>query len=461
MLRSYFENSQMYVMFLLWFVAGYFGGILAAAIILPSLFLLCKNDRFWEALIGLFFLIILSDNLEARTEFAQTLKGPYLLLLGLLVMVQGKRAMPSILIVSFFSIYFIVAIFCLQYSETFIVSLQKTVSYILLFLIVPNIVLVEYQQRGKDIFVDLASFMMFIMIVSIFMVYLFPDLGVSHGGRWRGMLGNPNGLGLLLIVSYLFFEVTRRIFPGLYSRPFQYVFYALVFILVIKTGSRNAMLSIGLFWLTFIMFSVNTGLGILFILAVIPFFNEVYEWLLGFVQTLGYGEELRVDSLESGSGRLIAWQFAWENIQKDTFILGKGIGYDEYLMRSNYKMLSMLGHEGGVHNTYLIIWLNTGLIGLISFFAGFLALFIRGRMLNSMSLPVMFAVMVSINFEPWLASSLNPFTMIFLIILTLLVYPIFYSEKESTEKPEPQPQKNTPLGAFTMQIKNEFRQEIE
>src|SRR5690606_21275266 len=143
-------------------------------------------------------------------------------------------------------------------------------------------------------------------------------------------------------------------------------------------------------------------------------------------------KSFRLETLQQGSGRTIAWEFAWKNIQESLFI-GKGIGYDEYLMRENREFLSKAGHEGGVDNTYLIVWLNTGLIGLLAFLRGVFLLFIKGAKNNSYAFPALFAILLSINFEPWLAASLNPFTSMFLIIVTLLTAPIFNEEYTNDE----------------------------
>jgi len=148
----------------------------------------------------------------------------------------------------------------------------------------------------------------------------------------------------------------------------------------------------------------------------------VSQNLLAIISYLGLEEYLRVETLEEGSGRLIAWQFAWENIQ-DSMLIGKGFMYDLILMRTNFDWLSRAGHEGGVHNSYLILWLNTGLLGIVFFFRAFFLLFLRAAKLNAVAIPAMVAVMFSIFFEPWLAASLNPYTIVFLVVLTILSSP--------------------------------------
>jgi O-antigen ligase len=92
--------------------------------------------------------------------------------------------------------------------------------------------------------------------------------------------------------------------------------------------------------------------------------------------------------------------------------------------------------EGGVHNSYLILWLNTGLIGVIVYFRSFFLSFFKANKNTKLAFPIMFSVMFSINFEPWLMSSLNPFTIGFLLILTLMTEDIFQNAPSINESDE-------------------------
>src|SRR5690606_33947912 len=164
------------------------------------------------------------------------------------------------------------------------------------------------------------------------------------------------------------------------------------------------------------IFKFSPVLGFIGFIGVLFFINSITDLTISIIIELGLGDTFRIETLEEGSGRFLAWDFAWQRIQHYYFI-GRGFGYDEHLMRSNFNYLSRLGHEGGVHNTYLILWLNTGLIGLAMFLRGFFLNFISAAKKTTIALPVMFTVMFSIMFEPWLAASLNPYTSLFIIAL--------------------------------------------
>ncbi|MCB0482743.1 MAG: hypothetical protein KDC83_15040, partial [Flavobacteriales bacterium] len=74
-----------------------------------------------------------------------------------------------------------------------------------------------------------------------------------------------------------------------------------------------------------------------------------------------------------------------------------------------------------VHNTYLILWLNNGIVGLIAFAFGLVTAFVKASKNSYLAFPVLFAALFQANFEPWLAASLNPYTIVFFFLIPLLL----------------------------------------
>ena len=155
------------------------------------------------------------------------------------------------------------------------------------------------------------------------------------------------------------------------------------------------------------------------------------------VFALGLQDYMRVETLEDGSGRYFAWRFAWEKIQ-DFFLMGGGFANDEYIMRQHYPYLRSMGHHGGVHNSYLTMWFNMGLIGVLIYFRSFILIFIKSSKKVKVAFPIMFSVMFSILYESWINGSLNPFTITLLISMTMISEPeiINWSEYEAEEEEE-------------------------
>lgn len=421
------RQYQLYGLFVLWFITGFYLGIFASIIIIPSLLLLVKIKEYWWAVIGLIILMIFSDNRNIDLSFAQNLKGAYFILLSILCfgVVKPFQRNP---IIQYFALFFIILAICVFRSDILFTAFQKTISYFLLFLVIPAILIYEVEKKGKLPIHELIFFILSILLLSLVLVYVFPEIGKLQMMRWNGFLGNPNGLGIFIVLVYLLFEITKVLYPSLYSRSLKIILYALFLILLYGSGSRGAMLAIFAFWFAKLLMQISVFLGIIGIVFFFIFLNEIYAFTIDFVVYLGYSEELRIETVEQGSGRLVAWNFAWNEIQENTYLLGKGIDHEVYYMQKNYEILSRMGHEGNVHNSYLSFWMNTGLIGLLTFFLPFIWLFFKAHKRNKLALPVMISVMVSINFESWLSASLNPFTILLVIIMTLLLADIFYKE---------------------------------
>jgi hypothetical protein len=89
-------------------------------------------------------------------------------------------------------------------------------------------------------------------------------------------------------------------------------------------------------------------------------------------------------------------------------------------MRKWRIFLERMGHQGGVHNSYLSMWLNVGIVGLVIYLRSFLLLFFKSSKLAPISLAIMFSVLFSIMYESWLVGSLNPYTIVLLMIMTMV-----------------------------------------
>lgn len=98
-----------------------------------------------------------------------------------------------------------------------------------------------------------------------------------------------------------------------------------------------------------------------------------------------------------------------------------GFSYDEFIYYANRHALSALGHQGGVHNTFLALWLNTGIIGLVLWLIGFFRNIFKAIPVTYVALPFLYTVLFSAFFEAWLMGSLNPYHITMLLILTVTI----------------------------------------
>jgi O-antigen ligase len=202
------------------------------------------------------------------------------------------------------------------------------------------------------------------------------------------------------------------------------MFTCLVLGSLVFTQSRGSMLGC----LLFISMQRLGRLSSIFLILVVVIYasasDDIIRIAFSIVNSLELGDALRLESieqLEKGSGRTIAWQFAWEEIQKN-FFFGRGWSYDEIYMGGVVKQILLkLDHQGGVHNSFLIFWLNVGIVGLLLFIGSLFYLILRTSRTSPLAIPFFAGALFIANFEPWLSASLNPYTILYLMIVTLLL----------------------------------------
>jgi len=389
-----------------------------------SLLLFWRKGLYFEILLGFFFILIFSDNLGTSSDFAKVFKNAYIVILTLIAILDRKRFPPANPLLVYFLPFIVVALISLAFSPTAFTSFQKTLSYALLFYAVPQFFIKSFADRGPAMIKDTIFLGIFLIVIGYLMQFIDYGYAFSHHGRFRAVFGNPNGLGIFTILLFALALVSREYFNPLFSKTdLRWIFITIIFA-TIFSGSRTAFIAIAMFFAMTRFYRLSPFLGFVFFLVVVFTAELVSNNLVGIVNAIGLAEFFRVETLEGGSGRYIAWNFAWDAIQNN-FWLGRGFAFDEWLMSKNESYLSSLGHQGGVHNTFLIIWLNTGLIGLVFFLRALFLIFFKASKHISMAFPVLWMVMFSILLEPWLAASLNPFTILFIMVITLMTDPIF------------------------------------
>lgn len=400
-----------------------------------------RKKMYLEMLLGFFVILILSDNRQYSMRFAADIKDVYLLLLTFFMLVDRQAFAPTQRVYLRFLPFILTALVFLPLSDVVIKSAQKTLSYFLLFVVVPNYLVVAWRMEGASTLRKLIWTGVTVLILGLALRFLLPGF-VSLAGRYTGLLGNPNGLGLFCTMFFIVVVVARDVVSKLFTRPEMYFIYGVIFISILLSGSRNAVFTVVVFMVFNYLYRISPFLGIFaFLIAIL-----VYQLLLANLGTiiiaLDLQEYFRIETLESASGRLIAWEFGWDKISENPMI-GHGIGYTDNLYRVNYDFLSVQGHQGNAHNSYITFWLDTGLLGLVFYLFGFIRSFVIGSRKFAASIPALFAILFSAFFESWLTASLNPFTIQCVIIITIISTPVFLevsdnvdqnSEEDTTDK---------------------------
>jgi O-antigen ligase len=391
----------------------------AVASLFFFILLLRKGDI--QNLFLLFYLVLFfSDSRSGLFEFAKIIKPALALIFGLIGLNYGikRKLFPNW--VKFFIPFFAWSLVLIAFSPVPLVSFQKTLSYILLYLSVPVFFLFLLKNVGTTFIKNYFFIILLLLLFGLISKMIYPDF-VTLSERYRGLLGNPNGLGIFLAVQFLFFQVVKSKWPMLFSKTELRWLYLIFIISLLLSQSRAAM---GVFIIFFILswiYKRSVFLGVIFSIALVFFGNFIASYIPELIVNAGLGEFMRIETLEEGSGRGVAWTFAWLQIQ-DQYFVGKGFAYTAYIFGKYSEMLSLMGHQGNAHNSYLTFWLNTGLVGLVLYFFGLLRVIIKSAKTNNIAVPVFTGFLISANFESWLTASLNPFTIVFIMTITLLLY---------------------------------------
>jgi len=413
--------KDVYIMLLLWATMGaLLPTLVVAGIVVVTFLLILRTRDLSKVFIVLIATLIFSDSRSPMFAFAETAKIGVVVLTFIFITFNFHffKKVPNI-IFKYFLPFLIFALFATLWSQDKFTAFQKAFSYGLVYFVLPLLFL-KAMVSDKSFKKDVLVFFFLILSAGLVIHAVNPEF-TSLVGRYRGLLGNPNGLGIFLTVMYpLVFLLGIDLGDQFKGNRFYFLFYGVFGLSLLLTGSRTSLIAILIFFLfNRLRYLSNTVAFILFIALIFS-----YEFLLStvpeFIEFLGLAEYFRLDTIEEGSGRFIAWNFAWQRVQ-EVFFVGGGFGHTEYVFKQYFAELSKLGHQGNAHNSFLTIWLDTGLIGILLFVTGLIRTSLLAIKNSAYALPVLFSVLFSTYFESWLAASLNPFTGLFIISLSVLI----------------------------------------
>jgi len=424
------SNRNLILLFFLWYLASFATGAAASALILLSLFYFKKSNNYKGMFFGLITIIFMSDSRQPQLAYTSDLKVLYVIILIIFMFFDKKRFTPFSDYYKPFLLFFFFSIPLVVFNPDPFVSFQKTISYNLIFFIVPNYFLSSYREEGEKFIKDLINFLCFFLFMSLILIPIVSENLLFLLGRYNGLMGNPNGIGVYVSILFVFFFIADELFPNLFSKQEKTLNLLLILFSAVFCGSRNAIITILIFYLFLRVFKFSSVLGLISILFIVLLRDSIGDFLLFSIDSFGLSKFYRVDDVEKGSGRLVAWVFGWEKIQEN-FFFGKGFNYTNYLYNLYFEKLSRLGHQGNAHNSYITLWLDTGLIGLILVFRGLFLSFIRVFKVSPLFLPALLSVLFSMFFESWFAASLNPFTF---QVICISLLGIIISQKQELDK---------------------------
>lgn len=426
MIEAYRQNSQFIVLLAVLYVIGvWFDPIIY--VLFPIIFgLYGLKGHFMEMIIIALWLLVLSDYVPVKgatyadLEFAKDLK-PIIPLFLMGFYLRSREQFPPVPKLFFrFIPFFIVALIALRYSINIGIGFRKFLSYVLMYFTIPIYVSFLHKKYGSFFWNTLLTFIIGMLTIGLVLGIAVPEIGILSGGRFKGILGNPNGLGIFLNLTFILWMVLKEFKLVEFTRRENFFVLFVIMLSLFWSGSRNGLMSVFMFYMVYRMVKIHWSFAIVIVLFVIVFQDLIFGGFIELIQFFQLGSYFRLDSIEEGSGRKIAWVFGWMEVQKYYFI-GGGFGHDENVFRPNYYWLERMGHNGGVHNSYLSLWFDSGIIGLLLYFSGFITNIIKSLKGGYIGLAFLVSICFNITYESWIVGSLNPFTIMFLIILTIFV----------------------------------------
>jgi len=245
-----------------------------------------------------------------------------------------------------------------------------------------------------------------------------PDAMLS--GRFRGVLANPNAVGMLtiLFMPLVVAMVMRK------KRLSGYFLIAIMLGSVVLSGSRNGVMTTSVAMAFFALRIKAWKSGILLVAIA----ATAYLAMPDYSPTPGLAARpishiLSSDKLANGGGRLEAWQVAIPIIQ-DKLALGHGFGTEELI----FKGMKFRIHRGEyIHNSYLGLTYQLGLVGSLLIFVPLVGLLLYRLMGNGYRSSqtaayeaMLLGGLIAAFFESWVYSAGNAFAFPFWTCVMLL-----------------------------------------
>lgn len=257
------------------------------------------------------------------------------------------------------------AVISTLWSDQITSTLIKSIA--LIFLTIFSAYLVTRYSLRELLFI-LARLMIFIIISSIFFVIFLPQYGIgewSTGVAWKGIFSNKGAFGVTMMISALIFLTLPT--QTIHNRLFNLIFYALSIFLIWKTNSRLSLviiilLTLGYYSLLLFQLSGPTIIAIITMLIIPITFG------LGFT-IINYEDILLSMGRDTTlTGRTVVWENVIYAISLRPIL---GYGYNGFWQNWDGIYGTIWSQQfsqwkvGSAHQTYLDVWLQLGVIGLI------------------------------------------------------------------------------------------------
>jgi len=311
------------------------------------------------------------------------------------------------------------------YSIAPVLTVQRSVTLLLMYMAVFWAGWRCAGQHGEEKTIEIVlGACSFVCVAGLLMLPL--DDGVWLRGRFRGLMENPNSLGLL---AGVLFPVALELLLAK-RRPKYWALVGIMAVSLVLTGSRGGILA-ALLGSAYVMWRARRRAFLASAAAMMvaalwvgtsPRLKE--RWI--------ENPYVRAETIRTGSGRVSeAWPAAM-NIISERPMFGHGFGTEDLLFEAyGYDPKSFREHTGSyLHNSYLGLTAQTGVVGALAFFGPLIFLLVSSalRSLHDDTLDlkhglqgVLISALVACFFESWIYSMGNsqafPFWLSFMLLI--------------------------------------------
>ena len=320
-------------------------------------------------------------------------------------------------------VFIIYALLSTFYSPYPRLTLERAITLLLLYISVFWIIWKYAYDRSPETVINLIlQALAPVFIAGYLMIFVGPYRPFMLG-RFTGVFGNPNNLGVmssivLPLILWKFLETRKK------TALFLFLLTLLGLFLSCARGAMNATaLSLGYF-----IFGRSKKLRPLLFFSFVSF-TLIMAWVIESMIKVYFMSYIRVKTIPILGGRLEIWPMAM-NLIMDKPIFGYGFGEEDKLIE--FKHLPVVQHYGRyMHNSYLGMLVQLGILGLIIFFVPlfillFKELFLRrgseAPLLRHALLASLIAGLICCVYESFIYSVGNPNVLILWIIIMLLTF---------------------------------------
>ena len=197
------------------YIAGNIFAPLAYLIFAGFLVYFVKEKEDHHLILALLIVLILGDSRESELNFVKQLRVICIMFLGVVSFIDlTKRKYRFNNLFLLVIPFYLIAIAGAFRNFSFGTSFSKATSYVLLLFVGFHYLDYHIRKSGKVILRDVFYLSVIVFTAGLIAIIIKPNLAFyGDSGRFRGIMGNPNGIGvygtLLMMIYFLYLQLLR------------------------------------------------------------------------------------------------------------------------------------------------------------------------------------------------------------------------------------------------------------